>query len=83
MLDTRPRSRTSGAYGAVFGVFLAQKLAGKPYTVTAKAKARLLLLAGEPLHEPVVSHGPFVMNTEEEIHQAFRDYQLGKMGVWK
>jgi len=41
---------------------------------------QLLLLAGVPLNEPVVRYGPFVMNTEEEIHQAIRDYQSGRMG---
>ena len=41
---------------------------------------RLILFAGEPLKEPVVAYGPFVMNTEEEIHQAYRDYQEGKFG---
>jgi len=44
------------------------------------AGARFLLLAGRPLGEPVVQHGPFVMNTREEIEQAFRDYQSGRMG---
>ncbi len=42
--------------------------------------ARVLMLSGEPLNEPVVAYGPFVMNTREEIAAAFRDYQSGKMG---
>lgn len=41
----------------------------------------VLVGTGEPLKEPVVSHGPFVMNNETQIMEAFRDYQLGKMGV--
>jgi quercetin 2,3-dioxygenase len=46
----------------------------------ATAPLNVLLLAGEPLDEPVARYGPFVMNTREEIREAFEDYRNGRMG---
>jgi redox-sensitive bicupin YhaK (pirin superfamily) len=52
---------------------------GERFVVTAgEGGARLLLIAGRPLRENVARHGPFVMNTREEIMQAFVDYQQGR-----
>src|SRR2546428_5035976 len=47
----------------------------------AKATLEVLLIAGVPLNEPIARYGPFVMNTESEIHQAFDDYRRGRMGA--
>ncbi len=48
--------------------------------IEAEEETRLLFLSGEPINEPIVGYGPFVMNTPEEIRQAFLDYQAGRMG---
>lgn len=48
--------------------------------IRATKKSILLVLSGEPLNEPYVSYGPFVMNTEEEIRTAIEDYNAGKFG---
>ena len=40
----------------------------------------MLILSGEPIREPIVSHGPFVMNTKTEIYQAFEDVEKVKFG---
>lgn len=45
-----------------------------------EAPAAVLLVAGRPLHEPVARHGPFVMNTHNELMQAFADYRAGRLG---
>jgi len=53
---------------------------GTSLVVDAQTDTSALLLSGEPINEPVVARGPFVMNTEDEIRQAMLDYQSGRMG---
>lgn len=53
---------------------------GERITVRAQKDAMLLVLSGEPIHEPIVAHGPFVMNTQDEIRQAIQEVQSGRMG---
>jgi len=47
---------------------------------SAEAPARLLLLTGVPLQEPLARYGPFVMNTEAELEEAFQDFRAGRLG---
>lgn len=53
---------------------------GRGVTLQASEDAKVLLMAGKPLHEPVVGYGPFVMNSREEIVQAIEDFNNGRFG---
>jgi quercetin 2,3-dioxygenase len=54
--------------------------AGKGIQIDCAKDATILLLSGEPIDEPIVGQGPFVMNRPQEIRQAIADYQSGQMG---
>jgi len=53
---------------------------GSQIMIDAQQDSRLLLMSGDPIEEPIARYGPFVMNTREELIQAAKDYQTGKMG---
>jgi quercetin 2,3-dioxygenase len=53
---------------------------GDGVEIQATTGARFLLVAGKPFNEPIARYGPFVMNTQQEIQQAFADYRAGKFG---
>ncbi|WP_273822557.1 MULTISPECIES: pirin family protein [Pseudomonas] len=72
--------QVNGEAQAGAGQLVVLEQAGERLQLQADADAMLLLLSGEPIDEPIVGHGPFVMNTEAEIHQAFVDFHSGRFG---
>ena len=57
-----------------------EQTGGKVRVKASSEEAKILLLSGVPIDEPVVGYGPFVMNTTEEIRQAISDFKSGKFG---
>ena len=53
---------------------------GDTVSIEANTDAAVLLLSGEPIDEPIVGYGPFVMNTKAEIQQAMTDFNSGRFG---
>lgn len=53
---------------------------GEVFEIEASDDAIVLVLSGEPINEPIEAHGPFVMNTKEELREAFNDFNNGKFG---
>jgi len=53
---------------------------GDEVTIEATSDATVFVMNGQPIDEPIAGYGPFVMNTQEQIRQAFVDYQNGRLG---
>ncbi len=82
MLYVLNNSVTISGYGLVeeHNLVVFEKETNK-LEVRADSEVKILFLSADPLNEPLATYGPFVMNTQTEIMEAMRDYQMGKMGV--
>jgi redox-sensitive bicupin YhaK (pirin superfamily) len=66
---------------AVFGPGDRVTLAADARQDSRTSSMEVILLGGEPIGEPMVQYGPFVMNTRDELEQAVHDYQRGRLGI--
>lgn len=76
----RGNVRVNGATAARDAQLVVLERAGNAVALEADTDAKLLVLAGQPLDEPIVGYGPFVMNSEPQITQAIKDYSSGRFG---
>lgn len=70
----------NGSEKAPINHFVLMANDGEDFTVEASEDSVVLVLSGEPINEPIAAHGPFVMNTQQELMQAFEDFNKGKFG---
>jgi hypothetical protein len=80
LLFLRGGGLLNGADSVDEGALAVLERQGEEVSIEAAADSKVLLLSGEPIDEPVVGYGPFVMNTEGQIRQAMLDYRSGLMG---
>ncbi|MBI3356773.1 MAG: pirin family protein [Nitrospirae bacterium] len=74
------RASVNGSQAAGEAELIVCKREGSQVVIEAHEDSRLLVMAGEPIDDPIARYGPFVMNTKAELIQAVNDYQAGKMG---
>jgi hypothetical protein len=70
----------NGTEHAPLNHFILMENNGEDFTITAIQDSTVLVLSGEPINEPIAAHGPFVMNTHQELVEAFNDFNNGKFG---
>lgn len=70
----------NGTEQAPLNHFILMENNGEDFTISATEDSVVLVLSGEPINEPIAAHGPFVMNTHQELVEAFNDFNNGKFG---
>lgn len=71
----------NGTENAPTNHFVLMSNDGESFTIESLDDAIVLILSGQPINEPIAAHGPFVMNTRQELMDAFQDYNNGKFGL--
>ncbi|MRG43711.1 pirin family protein [Chitinophaga sp. SYP-B3965] len=79
LLDGELRVEGASVYTAFHAVVFNED--GEGFNLIAEEDTRVFIASGEPLNENIAQHGPYVMNTETEVLEAMRDFQMGKMGI--